>query len=447
VRDQVRKLIRSRDLYAFLSTFDVLVRREVAPEVIVREAACGLGEVLFQDAYPTTVPHGLMGLVGAWQAAQFVPKAERLKPLSQALWYAATEKRHDPVRLGRIRASSYGSPSHRLRGFEHALRTGRPRTAFALFQGFVRNPKQRYIIRDRVFFTALDDTSYMGHKLVSYAKAWQLGIGMGFERTAPAFFPALHLTMFGTREHDISQHVRDRLAAAKVDLSPYGRQRKDLGKEEADALEHRILWDGDDGALVDAIAGLMAAGYGVRSILDAVLVAAARSVVNAAPERQMRAVDGFNYTSECRFLTRSSRNPQRLLAAFMAPVFVRKMARQSTTLGENRDPLGGATLPDSTDPVETLNHAVLISNAPEAARCARAALERGRAEALYAQLVLTCAMNDGTQAFSHDIKMAANAIDAYTFSLSPNKTVLLEALAWFLATLPKGHTVYRELWA
>ena len=452
VRDQVRKLIRSRDLYAFLSTFDVLVRHEVAPEVIVREAACGLAEVLFQDIYPTAVPHGLMGLVGAWQAAQFVPKAERLKPLAQALWYAATETRHDPIRLGRIRASSYGSPSHRLRGFEHALRKGRPREAFALFQGFVRNPKQRYIIRDEVFFTALDDTSYIGHKLIYYAKVWQLGIAIGFERTAPAFFPALHLTMFGTREHDISQHVRDRLGAGNVDLKPYGRQRKDLGKEEADALEDRILRDGDDGSLVDAIAALMAAGYGVRSILDAVLVAAARSVVNAKPERQIRAVHGFNYTSECRFLTRSSRNPQRLLAAFMAAVFVRKMARQSlapdsASPDENRDPLGGGTLPDSTDPVETLNHAVLISNPPEAARCTRAALERGRAEELYAQLVLTCAMNDGTQAFGHDIKMAANAIDAYTFSLSPNKAVLLEALAYFLATLPKGHTVHRELWA
>jgi len=56
-------------------------------------------------------------------------------------------------------------------------------------------------------------------------------------------------------------------------------------------------------------------------------------------------------------------------------------------------------------------------------------------------------MNDGTQATGHDMEMAANAIDAYAFSLSPNKAVLLEALAYFLAILPKGHTVHRELWA
>ena len=446
VRDQVRKLIRSRDLYAFLATFDLLQRREVPPEVIVREAACGLAEVLFQDEYPSTVPHGIMGLIGAWQAAQFVPTTERLRPLSQALWYATTEKKHDPIRLGQIKASSYGSPSHRLRGFEHALSKRHPRKAFALFQSFVRNPKQRYIIRDRVLFGALNDTSYIGHKLIYWAKVWQLGIAIGFERTTPAFFPALHLTMLGKREHDISQHVRDRLAAANVDLKPYARQRKDLGQAEADALEQQILWDDDDGKLVETIAALMADGYGVRSILDAVLVAAARSVVNAEAERWILAVHGFNYTSECRFVTRSSRNPKRLLAAFMAALFVRKMARQSTKLGENRDPLGGTALPASTDPITTLNHAILISNVPEAARCALAAIERGRADELYAQLVLTCAMNDGTQAFGHDIKMAANAIDAYTFSLSPNKAVLLEALAYFLATLPTGHTVHRELW-
>jgi len=419
----------------------------VPPDVIVREAACGLAEVLIQDEYPSTVPHGLMGLIGAWQAAQFVPKAERLKPIAQALWYAATEKKHDPIRLGRIKASAYGSRSHRLRSFDYALKTQRPRKAYALFQGFARNPKQRYIIRDRVFFNALDDTSYIGHKLIYYAKVWQLAITMGFERTAPAFFPALHLTMLGKREHDISQHVRDRLTAGKIELKPFARQRKDLGQAEADALERQILWDDDDGTLVDAIAALMADGYGVRSILDAVLVAAARSVVNAEPERWILAVHGFNYTSECRFVTRSSRNPQRLHAAFMAALFVRKMARQGTKIGEDRDPLGGQQLPATTDPIETLNHAILISNPPEAARCALAALERGKAEDLYAQLVLTCAMNDGTQAFGHDIKMAANAIDAYTFSLSPNKAVLLEALAWFLATLPKGHTVHRELWA
>ena len=447
MRDQVRKLIRSRDLYAFLATFDVLQRRAVPLDDIVREAACALGEVLVQDEYPKAVPHGLMGLVGAWQAAQFVPREERLKPLAQALWYAATEKKHDPVRLERVKASSYGSPSHRLRSFEHALDKHHPRKTYALFQGFVRNPKQRYVIRDRVLLEALDDTSYIGHKLIYYAKAWQLALGLGFERTAPAFFPALHLTMLGEREHDISRLVREWLAAAKVDLKPYGRQRKDLGPKEADALEAQVLWDTDDGRLVETVAGLLAEGFGVRSILDAVLVAAARSVVNAEDKHRLHAVHGFNYTSECRFVTRSSRNPRRLMAAFMAPLFVRRMARQSTTLGGSRDPLGGTPLPASTDPITTLNHAILISNPPEAARCVDAALERGRAGELYAQLVLTCAMNDGTQAFGHDIKMAANAIDAYTFSLSPNKKVLLEALAWFLATLPKGHTVHRELWA
>jgi len=419
VRDQVRKLIRSRDLYAFLATFDVLVRREVPPEAIVREAACYLGEVLIQDDYPKAVPHGLMGLVGAWQAAQFVPTADRLRVLAQALWYASTEKKHDAVRLSRVKASSYGSPSHRLRAFEHALVKRHPRKAFALFQAFVRNSRQRYMIRDRVLLSALDDTSHLGHKLIYWAKVWQLGIALGFERIAPAFYPVLHFTMLGQPEHDISQH----------------------------ALEHQILWDTDDAKLVETIAALFAAGYGVRSILDAVLVAAGRSVINAEAERWVLAVHGFNYTSECRFVTRSSRNPKRLLAAFMAPLFVRRMARQSTTLGENRDPLGGTPLPKTTDPIETLNHAILISNAPEAARCALAAIERGRADELYPQLVLTGAMNDGTEAFGHDVKMAANAIDAYTFSLSPNKEVLLEALAWFLATLPKGHTVHRELWS
>jgi len=447
VRDQVRKLIQSRDLYAFLATFDVLQRREVPPEVIVREAVCGLGEMLIQDTYPTTVPRGLMGLVGAWQAAQFVPPSERLKPIAQALWYASTEKKHAPVRLGRIKPNSFGSPSHRLRSFELALSRRYPRKAYALFQGFLGNSRQRYMIRDKVLLGALDDTSYLGHKLITFAKAWQLGIAMGFAPAAPAFFPALHLAMLGKREHDISQHVRDRLAAGKVELKPYAQQRGDLGRREADALEHQILWDGDDEKLVDAIAGLMADGYGVRSILDAVLVAAARSVVNAEPERWVLAVHGFNYTSECRFVTRSSRHPQRLLAAYMAALFVRRMARQSTKLKENRDPLGGQELPKSTKPIETLDHAITISNTLEAARCALAALERGRNEALYAQLVLGAAMNDGTQAFGHDVEMAANAIDAYTFSLSPNKAVLLEALAYFLAVLPKGHTVHRELWA
>jgi hypothetical protein len=452
LRDQVRKLIRSRDLYAFLATFDVLQRRHVPPEVIVREAACALAEVLIEDEYSKTVPHGLMGLIGAWQAAQFVPTAERLKPLSQALWYAATETKHDAIRLDRIKASSYGSPSHRLRSFEHAIEKRHPRKAYAMFQGFIRNPKQRFIIRDRVLFEALEDMSYIGHKLISYAKAWQLGIALGFERVAPAFFPALHLSMVGRREHDISQHVRERLGPGAIDFAPYARQRKDLGRAEADALERQILWDDDDGALVETIAALLRDGFGVRSILDAVLVAAARSVVNADAERWILAVHGFNYTSECRFVTRSSRNPRRLMAAFMAALFVRRMAGQSlpkrsAQLKENRDPLAGTTLPETTDPITTLNHAILISNAPEAARCVDAALERGRADELYAQLVLTCAMNDGTQAFGHDVKMAANAIDAYTFSLSPNKNVLLEALAWFLATLPKGHTVHRELWA
>jgi hypothetical protein len=452
LRDQVRKLIRSRDLYAFLATFDVLQRRGVPPEVVVREAACALAEVLYQDEYPKTVPHALMGLVGAWQAAQFVPVTERLKPLAQALWYSTTEEKHDAVRLGRIKASSYGSPSHRLRSFEHALDKHHPRKAYAVFQGFIRNPKQRFIIRDRVLLDALEDTSYIGHKLIYYAKVWQLGIALGFERVAPAFYPALHLGMLGRREHDISQHVRDALGPAAVDFSPYARQRKDLGPAEADVLEQQILWDDDDAKLVEAIDALMREGFGVRSILDAVLVAAARSVVNAEPARWILAVHGFNYTSECRFVTRSSRNPKRLMAAFMAALFVRRMARdslpqQGQRLEADRDPRAGTVLPESTDPIQTLNHAILISNPPEAARCAAAALERGRADELYAQLVLTCAMNDGTQAFGHDVKMAANAIDAYTFSLSPNKTVLLEALAWFLATLPKGHTVHRELWA
>jgi len=447
VRDQVRKLIRSRDLYAFMATFDVLVRREVPPEAIVREAACYLGEVLIEDDYPKTVPHGLMGLIGAWQAAQFVPTADRLRVLSQALWYASTEKKHDAVRLSRVKASSYGSPSHRLRALEHALVKRHPRKAFALFQGFVRNSRQRYMIRDRVLLSALDDTSHLGHKLIYCAKVWQLGIALGFERIAPAFYPVLHFTMLGQPEHDISQHVRERLEAKGVDLAPYAQQRKDLEQKEADALEHQILWDTDDGKVVDTIAALFADGYGVRSILDAVLVAAARSVINAEAERWVLAVHGFNYTSECRFVTRSSRNPKRLLAAFMAPLFVRRMARQSTTRGENRDPLVGTPLPKTTDPIETLNHAILISNSPEAARCVLAAIERGRADELYPQLVLTGAMNDGTEAFGHDVKMAANAIDAYTFSLSPNKEVLLEALAWFLATLPKGHTVHRELWS
>ncbi|MBN1916361.1 MAG: hypothetical protein JW889_00515 [Verrucomicrobia bacterium] len=447
MRDQVRKLIRSRDLYAFLTTLDVLQRRAVPLDDIVREAACALGEVLIQDEYPKAVPHGLMGLVGAWQATQYVPHEERLKPLAQALWYAATEKKHDPVRLDRIKASGYGSPSHRLRSFDHALERHHPRKAFSLFQGFVRNPKQRYIIRDRVLLEALDDTSHLGHKLISYAKVWQLALGLGFERTAPAFFPALHLTMLGAPEHDVSRHVRERLDGAKIDLKPFARQRGDLGPKEADAFETQILWDTDDAKLVETIAKLFAEGFGVRSILDAVLVAAARSVVNAEAERWMLAVHGFNYASECRFVTRSSRNPRRLMAAFMAALFVRRLARQSTKGGENRDPLAGTKLPGSTDPITTLNHAILISNPPEAARCVEAALDRGRADELYAQLVLTCAMNDGTQAFGHDIKMAANAIDAYTFSLSPNKTVLLEALAWFLATLTKGHTVHRELWA
>lgn len=452
MRDQVRKLIRSRELYAFLATFDVLQRRDVPPEVIVREAACGLAEVVYQDEYDKTVPQALLGVIGAWQAAQYVPAADRLRPLSQALWYAATETKHDPIRLGRVKASGYGSPSHRLRTFEHALEKHHPRKAYAVFQGFIRNPKQRFMIRDRVLLDALEDTSYLGHKLIYFAKVWQLAIALGFERVAPAFYPALHLSMLGRREHDISQHVRDALGPGPIDLTPYARQRGDLGPAEADVLEQQILWDDDDAKLVETIAELFAEGFGVRSILDAVLVAAARSVVNADAERWILAVHGFNYTSECRFVTRSSRNPKRLMAAFMAALFVRKMARDSLPQqGEkptaDRDPLGGAALPESTDPIETLNHAILISNPPEAARCALAALERGRADELYRQLVLTGAMNDGTEGFGHDVKMAANAIDAYTFSLSPNRHVLLEALAWFLATLPKGHTVYRELWA
>ncbi len=443
----IKKLIFSNNLYNFLQTLDVITRKEISLPTLVKESAKVLAMSLYEDSYSEDVSHGLMALIGAAQAAKYLKKEDQLKPIVQALWYAATEKKKKPYNLEKITISSFGTVSQRWRKFQAAIRAKNLKKAYGLFEGFIRNRKDGNQFRDRLLAVAMSDLYQVGHKLTYSVNSWQLAELLQWNDTRLIFFPSFHYFATAPRDLELYEAVRNRLNEIGVNLEEVAENDKNLSAEECEKLEELILC-GDQDTIIGSILYLLNNGKSFKSLLDTVQLSASQAVINCETDKWALPVYGFNYCDACNYFFYVSRSNEKFLAPFLAALLVNRASRFSKKSKKNRDIFESKRSKKISNPFEDLVDSIDRSEPLKAVQYVKSILENGEDyERLFEVLTLAASKNDSINSTGKDIKFCVNSVNAFASSSSPGKEKLLVALTFFLAYIKKSHIIHNEIWA
>ncbi len=443
---EIKKLIFSNNLYNFLQSLDVITRKQLCLPTLVRESAKVLAMSLYEDSYSKDVPHGLMALIGAAQAAKYLKKEDQLKPIVQALWYAATEKKKKPYNLEKITISSFGTVSQRWRKFQAAIRAKNLKKAYGLFEGFIRNRKDGDQFRDRLLAAAMSDLYQVGHKLTYSVNTWQLAELLQWNDTRLIFFPSFHYFATAPRDLELYEAVRNRLNGTRVNLEEFAENDGNLSAEECEKLEELILCGNQDG-IFSYILHLLNNGKSFKSLLDAVQLSASQAIINCETDKWALPIYGFNYCDACNYFFYVSRSNEKFLAPFLAGLLVNRASRFSKKSKKDRDIFKAKKNRKISDPFAALTDSIDRSEPLKAVQCVKSILEDGKDyERLFEILTLAASKNDSINSSGKDIEFCANSINAFANSSSPGREKVLVALAFFLAYIKKSHIIYDEIW-
>jgi hypothetical protein len=411
--------------------------------------------------------HTLLGLRTSAHLAPFLPPEQRLLPLLQSVWYIpagldiwnqllgkypgryATMKGLDvpPPSYGPVVWQPEQAPiveegtlEERLHAHMIATMVGDARRAHGLFLGLAAEPAARGALRDHLLFLGLIDLQdtilgrkarNTGHKALRARAVADLAELIGWDQAQGVYYMGVPDMAVGPLYYSLYDAACVVLAGEFPDagkgLVANGGALKPAEVEELIAR----LMTGSQADVWGRLTSLLRAGASVRSVGDALQIAAAELVLRTTVPRQFTdAQHAFDYCNVANYWLRGTGSPYRARVLYLMANFVNDVARANTLFA----PAPAATVAGAPS-LEALDEAILAFDIPRATAVASALVQSGVDRAAYqAAVALTaCKFQDDP----HNQKITHSAFEEHAHNSTHLRDRLLVAPVRLLAGWPK----------
>jgi hypothetical protein len=411
--------------------------------------------------------HTILGLRTSVHLAPFLPPSERLLPLLQSVWYipAGLDIWNQllgkyPGRYATMKGMTVPPPSHgpvvwqqeqapiveegtvedRLHAHMIATMTGDARRAHGLFLGLAAEPAVRPALRDHLLFLGLIDLQdtiigrkarNTGHKALRARAVTDLADAIGWDQAEGVYYMGVPDMAVGPLYYSLYDAACVLLAAEFPDagkgLVANAGALKPGEVEELVAL----LMTADQPAVWGRLTSLLRAGASVRSVGDALQVAAAELILRTTVPRQFTdAQHAFDYCNVANYWLRSTRSPYQARVPYLMANFINDAARANTLVAPVPiEPVTGDVS------LESLDEAILAFDIPRATALADAYVRSGRDRAAYQAAVALTASK--FQDDPHNQKITHSSFEEYAHNSTHLRDRLLVAPVRLLAGWPK----------
>jgi hypothetical protein len=405
-----------------------------------------------------------------------MPESYRLLPLLQAVWYIpagldiwnqllgrypgryATMKgmnvpppAHGPVVWNREEAPipQEGSVEERLHAHMVATMSGDVRRSYGLFLGLVDDVETRPLLRDHLLFLGLIDLQdtiigrkarNTGHKALRARAITDLADAIGWDRARGVYYIGVPDLAVGPLYYSLYD------AACVTTTNEFPDAGKGLTRTNQTSLTPaeveeivRLLLEADGPTAWNLVTTHLRKGVSLRSLGDAIQVAAAELILRTTVPRQF--TDGqhaFDYCNVANYWLRTSANPYQARVLYLMANFVNDVARANKLTAPVIDGegagfdasgrLAGALL-------QELDEAIMAYDVPRATAVARAYLASGADRQAYRTTVALAACK--FQDDPHNQKITHSTFEEYGHNSTHLRDNLLLATVRLLAGWPK----------
>lgn len=438
-QEDLQSVLRRTDPQELAASLLDLYRSCGSVTEFVVQTAASVASTLYREDYPRFVPHSLMGLIGAVQLGRLLQPEHRFRALAQALWYYAQEGVRQPYEWRGTPAElpQEVEPVERL--LEERRRARDFDGVFGLVLAGLAHVERRDEILGWLLRTAGSDFFNLGHKHLYLAKSVALLDYLRWERPETYLFPAVHYFVLGPEDRRAERKLEERLVHHGLELKDRSFERFELSIEQTLQIRDSVVSDSPEG-VIDTLLGAFDYGVAPDVVAEALLVTAAHLVLAIPYERWIFPVHGFNYTESVRATLEYHRPADQQRMLLMNGLFLKQVVEMAAPV-EVREPFFTAR-PEAARPVPTELEEAIDLSIPADAMAVVDWLYRHRelSPERVERLALAAIKSDGNVHFSHDLKFAYAALEAYQTSTTPLREAFLLALAKFLAESEKSRT-------
>ena len=482
-RDMLTEAILERDQPRTADLFFQMVARDG------RSPAEALGVVTAAEAPFVQVPshinlrdgqitlvnndHTILGLRTSAHLAPFLPETHRLLPYLQSVWYIPAgldiwnqllgryPGRYATMKGMNVPPPSYGpvvwhaddeplreagTVEERLHAFTVATMSGDVRRAYQLFLGLAGEPAVRPLVRDQLMFLGLIDVQdtvagrkarNTGHKAIRARAVTDLADLIGWEHARGVYYMGVPDMAVGPLYYSLYDAASVIAAAELPDAGKNLKQTNTtpLAPAEVEALVD-LLMTGDQTAVWGCLTAHLRDGKAIRSLGDAIQIAAAELILRTTVPRQF--TDGqhpFDYCNVGNTWLRATSNPYQARVLYLMANFVNDSARLNKLAAPVKEPAfdGGGMTPGAL--LQALDAAILKFDIARSTAIADAYVRSGADRAAYfASVAITaCKFQDDP----HNQKITHSAFEEYGHNSTHLRERLLLVPPRLLAGWPK----------
>lgn len=418
---------------ALLAYFD-LVRQEEPEKDIVKNILKELIPRLYRTKY-FHVPHGFMGLTAAMDLSKYLSKYKHL-PVAEAIYYLTRENKLAPLDFSDFHPL-YSEAKDPIDSLEEYIQSGDVPKAYRTFIGL----QQKELINEqthlRLFKSTLKDSVNLGHKSIYYHKTLELIDFLG-EDIPNIFYPCLSYLASEPKDYKIYEAGFEEYQTLMDTGADFSGNNKELTKESSNTLIETILYSMKSSVLKH-LTKRVQDGYSIKSLSDNLTLAAAQLLLDTETSDWIKPLHAFNFCYALNWWIEKSGIEDQLLALYIKASLINQYSIELKKVHFLSSPFYA----NHENIVCNIIRAIELSNVSDAVLLTQSFILSGLdIDYLSTQMAFLAARNGSIINFTHDMKLCSSCLSEYKTNESPNKWLILVALAKHLAQSEKDYTCF-----
>lgn len=419
---------------SLLSYFELL-KNDIDEKVLVTKILNDTIPILYRTKY-FHVPHGFMAIMAALTIGKRLPEYKDLA-LAQAISYLTHENKLAPLNLSAFDPLYTDSKEH-IKTIESFVTEGNAAKTYRYFLGLKNHNHVNEDFHKDMIRIAMKDNVNIGHKVIYYHKILEL-VDYLQEEPPYIYYPCVSYLASEPKDYllyELAENEYKNLLDLNINLA---QNTQNLSSKESNSLVESIIYSMKSKVLSN-ITRLLTNGVSIKSISDNLIIAASQLILDTEYNNWIKPVHAFNYCHALNWWIRTYEPEDSILALYLQATIINNISIELKKVHFLSSSIYIKNPNNMTNMVKAIN----ISNVSDAVSlCKGYILSHCNIEEMINLLTFLSIQNGSIHNFSHNLKLTSSCIKEFDQNTSPNKWLILVALAKQLAQSKKHYSCYR----
>lgn len=416
-------------------TYFELVKDGSKQKEIAHNIVTDVIPILYRTKY-FHVPHGLMGLMAAIDLSEILDSYKEL-PLLQAIAYLVNENKLAPLGFS-VYTPLYLDAEDIFQPLETFINEGDVAKAYRYFLSLLANNHINNNFHSKLFEFAMKDTFNVGHKAIYYHKILEL-IEYFEEEPPNIYYPSISYLSSEPKDFSVYEMA---LKEYKIFLSlkiNTENNTRNMSVEDSNNLIDLII-SSMKSRVLTYITRHLENGTSIKSLSDNIILAASQLILDTETDEWIKPIHAFNYSYALNWWIRNFDNNDKVLALYLQASLINQFSIEHKKVHF----MANSVFFKNQNILYNLSKAIQTNNVSNAvALCQSYILSSYDIGVLIKHMAFLACQNSSIKNFTHDMKFASSSIKEYNLNSSPNKWLILVALAKHLSQSPKNFEIFK----